>query len=218
MSYKYNTYYYWESQLSSNKDVWKCNNSNKEDLRKSVYVNTTILDYKKNILDNNWACYPDIKSLLGFIQYVFIPTAFFHILLEDNEDIFIPVCSIDEFLSYIKDKNYDEKTTKLMEENINELKKIWYIDDLSIDHIKKFCNYFNSSWINKSRILYLKVFSNPNELAYSIIANQDFIEVFEEDIGLTKNQFCSFCKNAYSNKFTKSIFIEFLNNKIGCVV
>ncbi|MCD3282409.1 hypothetical protein G8V05_09255, partial [Clostridium botulinum C/D] len=68
MSYKYNNYYYWKNVLCNKKEVWKCSIMNTLDLQESIYINTTILDYDKNTLDNNWACYPNIKALLGFIQ------------------------------------------------------------------------------------------------------------------------------------------------------
>ncbi|KEI04270.1 hypothetical protein [Clostridium botulinum] len=219
MSYKYNNYYYWKNVLCNKKEVWKCSIMNTLDLQESIYINTTILDYDKNTLDNNWACYPNIKALLGFIQYIYLPTAFFYIVNADNnDDIFMPICSTEEFIEYIKETGYNESIVNIMEQNLNELISYWNRDELSINTIKKFCYKFNNIWNNEKNILYINVFSNPREIADFIIKNEDFIEVVEEDIGLSKNQFYNLCENIYYNKFTKNIFVEFLNNKIGCIV
>lgn len=67
----------------------------------------------------NWGCYNSVKALLGFIQYVYIPTAFFHILNKDYDDIFIPICSSDCFLEYIVESQSDYK--EFMKASIEEL-------------------------------------------------------------------------------------------------
>ncbi|KGM97232.1 hypothetical protein Z968_04335 [Clostridium novyi A str. 4552] len=218
MGYKYNSYYYWENILSQKRDVWKCNFMNKDNFNKSLYVNTTILDYDKNTLDNNWACYPDVKSLLGFIQYIYLPTAFFYIVNTNNNDIFMPICSTEEFIEYIKKSRYNKNILKVMEENLKELSSYWNKKYLSIETIKNFCRKFNNMWNNEKNILYINVFSNPIDIASYIIDREEFIEVIEEDIGISKSEFYRLCSNVYNDNFTKNIFVKFLNNKVGCIV
>lgn len=47
----------------------------------------------KKYFDNNWAVYPNVESLLGFVKYIFIPTVFFCYVNNTSEEIVTPIAS-----------------------------------------------------------------------------------------------------------------------------
>ena len=63
MDNKYNNLFYWENLLVETENIWSGNFKDIPISQKSLFINTTIIDYEKNIFDNNWAVYPDVKSL-----------------------------------------------------------------------------------------------------------------------------------------------------------
>lgn len=214
---KYNTHYYWDSMANSKNDIWRYNIMDKEEVDKSIFLNTTIINYKKGIIDNNWACYSEVKGILGFIQYIYLPTVFLSLLNKDN-DIVTPICSSEEFIEYIKEYKFDKKYLKTMENNLDEVKENWYLsDEECFLNIKRFCNKFNDMWNKKDIILYINVFKNTLEIADNVM-KEEFTEVVEEDIGISKNQLYDLCRDVHTNKFIKKTFVTFLNNNIGCIV
>lgn len=214
---KYNNHFYWEHALFSQKDIYKHFLIDTISPKETIFINTTIIDYNNNIFDNNWGCYSNIKALLGFIQYIYIPSAFYHIINKDTEDILIPICSSNELIEHIREMSSEHN--EYMENTLLELTSYWELEDhLCLTLIKDFCNRFNSLWNIGNMLLYINIFLSPLDIAQHIISKEDFIEVFEEELGMRKEEFISICNDFYKNKFIQRTFVDFLNNKVGCIV
>lgn len=216
---KYNNHYFWEYVLSNGKDVFRGYFKEPTISTKGIFINSTVVDYGRNTLDNDWAFYPDIKSLLGFIQYVYIPQTFFYILNKTNKDIYVPICSSEKFIEYMEEEHFNSQYTESMKETILELSSCWDTDDdLCLHKIIKFCQNFNSIWNKDEFFLHLGIFTDAQNIAEHIIKNEGFIEILEEDFGISMNEFFKMCESFYEDKFMQKIFLQFLNNKVGCII
>ncbi|MBV4418547.1 hypothetical protein KM800_04295 [Clostridium tyrobutyricum] len=214
---KYHNYYYWEHALE-NRDVFRLNNFEKSvSIEKSMFVNTAIIDYDCKLLDNDWSCYMDTKAALGFFQYVYIPMAFFHVINKGRTPVSVPVCSTDEYIKYI-DKSSSEYR-KIMKSQIVEIESFWKLEnDSCIVHLSDFCKRFNSFWNRENVILNMSIYGNALEIAENLMDGQEFQEVVEEDIGITRDQLFDVCMRFYREKIIQRTFIEFLNNRVGCII
>ncbi|GAA0732845.1 hypothetical protein [Clostridium oceanicum] len=224
MQKRYDNYYYWEHMITNNKPVWKDCFENLSLTKNSKFIHTGIINYDKNIIEDNWACYPNAKSMLGFIQYVFIPTAFFTWLNNEFDEVVIPIASSYNILDQIKefDKEKNEYLISNMKEDIESLNNFWTLNEEEcFKSLKIFTKKFNEKWHKENKkILKLSVFQSPNEIEEYVMPENDdiFIEVLEEEIGLSKKEWQNVCKNVYHNEFVKSKFIDILNYKVGCLV
>jgi len=214
---KYNSHYYWEGTLARKTDVWQKHFDDTADPHQVLFVNTTLIDYPRNTLDNNWACYPDSKSLLGFLLYMYLPMAFYFILHEETEKLLIPIASTQELLKSIQKMNREDASAMLS--TIEDLVSFWELNESACrTALHHFCRRFNENWYGYNTILHIGIFTSTQAIAHHILEEQEFPEVLEEDIGLTSRQLKELCENFYSDTFTRKTFVKILNNKIGCII
>lgn len=214
---KYNNPYYWEGILLKKKDLWQNYFAEVKSSQDAIFINTVVIDYKRETVDNNWACYPDAKSLLGFIQYIYLPVAFFYTINITNQDLYIPICSRSEMIEYIRESGSDYGS--VMETSLDELSTYWELDNGScLAKIREFSNKFNAFWDRGNSILHLGIFGSTFEIAEHLIRTNEFTEVLEEDIGFTTSQLMQMCEKFYTDQFSKRSFVKILNNNIGCIV
>lgn len=222
MSSEYNQYWYWENMVLSENPLWSNSFKNLNLTRDSVFVYSMIMCKERGILKNNWAYYPNLESLVGFIEHVFMPTAFFT-WLDDEHEFKVPVATSAEVLDIMSVGYKNSKEIDGMWKDVERIQKVWNTDSsCCVDKLRKFSNSFNERWkINDEKLLYFRIFENPREIADFVFIgeNEDvFEEVIEEDIGMTKKQWQETCENVYDNKFLSNRFVDILNNKVGCLV
>ena len=216
---RYNNLFYWENLLFKKENIWSGNFKDIPISSRSIFINTTIIDYKKNIFDNNWAVYPDKKSLLGFIQYVFMPTVFFCYVNDRNKDILTPIGSKEELIKEIKALCEKEDVICKMKYFINEIDGLWALNESQlIDELKKYCCEFNRAWHEQDTVFHVTVYSSGEEIVEEISKEDNFLEVIEEDIGMSISTLKETIGNLQENLFMKSNFIKILNNQIGCLI
>lgn len=214
---KYNDHHYWENLLAKRKKPWQSCFVPFAEVHKAIFINTVIVDYRRNTLDNDWSCHADVRSLLGFIQYLHLPLVFYYTLNQDNEDLFFPVSSTGEFIEYIRQSTSPH--AQLMEEMLLEVNSCWLLDPADcLMQLKNFCCRFNSFWAQDKFILNINVFANTSEIAQYLIVQNEFPEILEEDTGLTTSQLLKMCDNFYNERFMQKNFVKILNHKIGCVI
>lgn len=211
---KYKHHQYWESLLPKN--PWQGSFA-AENAAQTLFVNTVIIDYRRSILDNNWASYPDVKSLLGFLQYLHVPLVFFHTLHPDKQELFVPVCSSAEFIELIDRSGCAQAPA--MRQALLELDRCWRLDDtLCLLALRNFCHRFNAFWQQRDYTLNISVFADTLEIARYILEQNPFPEIFEEDTGLTPGKLFDMCNNFYQEPLLRRNFVKLLNHKIGCVI
>lgn len=220
MRCKYDHYYYWKNLMEQKGH----DNPFARDkiTENSVFLNGVIVNCFKGSY-NRWLHFPDIRALIGFLSYVFIPTAFFMFLSEEDEDVMIN-SDLDELLNIMQesDKCQEKELIPLMKEFSIRLKELWnYEYNECFNALKNFSASYNKQWNQTlEEFSYFEVFNSPRELGKYVVElyekSEDVdISRLEEQLGVAKEEWLSICDKVYENDFMNRKFTELLNNRIG---
>ncbi len=69
-----------------------------------------------------------------------------------------------------------------------------------------------------TRIFHINIYSSGKEIIEKISKEDNFLEVIEEDIGMSIDTLKEITKDLHHNLFMKNNFIKILNNQIGCII
>lgn len=215
---------YWEKIIRNNKTIKTKMFIDEPITEKTVYIHYVIFN-KKSGIESVWTPIPKARMLLGFIQYCFLPEAYYRwIEGKENKITNIPSLSVENVLSMgIKNEKLDKIEIQHMRSQINSIKKMWNMpsSDL-IKNIKKFSREFNRAWLgNSTEFLYLNVYNNAEELGQFVLSTNeqtDYKKDFEEKIGLSAEQWLELCKNAHKDKEAEAIFKSILFKQLTEVI
>jgi hypothetical protein len=215
---RYNNLSFWKNEIIRNNNLWEGYFDNKEISKDSKIIYTGILDVNKNILHCGWAVYPCIYSMLGFLQYVYLPTSFFIWFDRKPDNIHIPILNFDTMVINtleFNDSNVNLESINSMRKAYNFLNDLWALDyDSLISKLNTFCDTLNNTWNNPpNQRLFIKFFNNPRD-TFSFIKNcveQDSKDLIEEDISMTFDTFKFACDNAIEEPLLNKSFIDILN-------
>lgn len=214
----YKNFSFWENKILKEENLWEGYFDNKGIIETSKIIYTGIFDLEKNILQCGWASYPCTYSLLGFLQYVFLPTSFFSWFDRKSDDFYIPVSNFDivvnETLKY-NDSNVDLNSVNSIKKSYDFINNLWDLnyDSISLE-LKAFCDSFNNTWNNEpNQKLFIKVFDSPCDI-FDFIKNSiawDSKEFIEEDISMTLESLKFACDNAIEEPLLNKRLIDILN-------
>lgn len=221
---KYNSFDYWKNLISENRTIRGHMLMNKVPTDKSLYIHSLIF-CKENGLNNIWSYFPSIQALIGYIQYSFLPEAFYiWINSRDGLVTSVPIKPVEEI---IRDGEKRKKITKeesdQMKKHLNMISKCWELPkNRLIPELKKFIRDFNRTWYGDSReFLYLKIFEKPEELGKFVIesnymssSEEDFKKKTDEDI----YTWLEICKKATTNKIAGETFRKILQKNLTEVI
>lgn len=220
----YNSLTFWENEIIRDNNLWEGYFNNKNITNDSKIIYTGILDLNKNILQCGWAVYPCTYSLLGFLQYVYLPTAFFIWFDHKSDNFYIPLSNFSTTVrKTLKDNNSNVNLNSVnsMKKAYDYLNHLWNADSDSLSlKLDIFCNTFNTTWNNDpNQKLYIKIFDNPTDtfdfVKESIIFDsKDFIE---EDISMTLDTLRFACNNAMEEPLLNRRFIDILNTNVPII-
>lgn len=221
---KSKTVCYWEDLITSNKTLKGKIFENEPITKRTMYIHYVIFN-KKSGLENVWAPIPDINKVLGFIQFCFLPEAYYK-WIEGKKKVVtkIPTLSLDKLLKHaIENKRITKEEEEHIKENIEFINKLWHINgDKVIRELNKFCRTFNSNWLGDSNgFLYLRVFKNTEELGKFVVDSNiktDYENKFEEKIGMTQDEWLLLCKDAYKDKSKERKFKNILFKQLKEVI
>lgn len=221
---KYNTLEYWKDAITE-EEVWTGPFKNLPITEKSLFIHSVIVNC--NDADgyiDAWACFPDIQALLGFIEYVFLPTAFSIWLngLEDDEDEEEEALKTAEEIldAYVGLQNHKYKKELLaMRSNIAEIDSFWDLDDKKcLLYLEQFAKKMYSQWAGPiEKFFYFHIFKSPVEIGKYVVDSFEedkLLDIMEEDMGLTKKQWEYIYNNIYHNEKNEYRFFEILNDKL----
>lgn len=174
-----------------------------------ITENTKYLHYvifNRNVgIQNVWVMVPNFDRLVQFIQYVFMPEAYYK-WVEGKKKLIshVPSNDVEKIISMIN-RNNTEEDKKKMRNDITAVKKL---NGLSSEHgmrkLRIFCSRFNNNWLgNDDEFLYLKAFNNAEELGKFVVETNvqtDCEKCYEEAIGMTTEEWFKVCENAHKNK------------------
>lgn len=210
---KYQQPDFWEWTLGK-QDVWNDLFVPPEQLRQPVFINACVADEQRVLLDNNWACYPDTESILGFVQYVFLPTVFYYVLHPENERLMVPIQSTSELLEMVYSSESPHRLA--MSGFVFELSSIWQrTGEQQKTALCHFCNRFNRYWQRKGLQLSLNIFCCAEDVATHLKELVWCEELFEEEHGYSYAQLDELCTRFETEPFAKHLLLNWLNTRVG---
>ncbi|WP_160684983.1 hypothetical protein [Clostridium sp. C2-6-12] len=216
-------YYFWEHKILNHANLWEGYFDNHNITEASKIVYTGILDNDKNIFHHGFVVYPSIYELLGFLQNVFLPTAFFTWFDRNYDDFYMPLepypTVVNEVIEHNKNLDLDLTLINSMNDSYYFLNNLWLFEEsiLSIA-LKSFCEKFNNEWDRDyNQKIFLMTFNSPSEVFDFIktsIGWSDYDEFIEEQISMSLDQLKFTCENAIIEPLLNKKFIEILNTTI----
>ena len=224
MRQNYNSFDYWKELISENRTIRGHMLMNKLPTDKSLYIHTLIF-CRENGLNNIWGYLPDVKALIGYIQYSFLPEAFYIWINSKNGSVStIPIKSVEQVIS---DGERNNKITKeeaeKMRNQVIMIKKCWDLPkNKLILELKKFVRDFNRTWYgDSSEFLYLKIFEKPEELG-KFVLESSYMSSSEDELKEKTNEdtttWLEMCKKATTNKKSGEQFRRILQKNLTEVI
>ena len=220
MRHNYNSFEYWKGLISENKTIRGHMLMNRMPTDKSLYIHTVIF-CRNNGLNNIWGYLPDIKSLIGYIQYSFLPEAFYIWIHSKYGSVpKIPIKTVEQVIS---DGVISEKITreeaKEMKHQVTIIKKCWDLPKNKLmPELKRFVRDFNRSWHgDSSEFLYLKIFEKPEDLGRFVLDSSYMLnseELFRKENTEDITEWLELCKNATTNKQAGEKFRNILQKNL----
>ncbi|WP_294386923.1 hypothetical protein [uncultured Clostridium sp.] len=224
MRQNYNSFDYWKELISENRTIRGHMLMHKLPTDKSLYIHTLIF-CRENGLNNIWGYLPDDKALIGYIQYSFLPEAFYIWINSKNGSVqAIPIKSAEQVISDgEKDKKITKEEATKMRNHLNMIKKCWDLPKGKlILELKKFVRDFNRTWYgDSSEFLYLKIFEKPEELGKFVLESSYMSgsqEEIREKINEDTTNWLEICKKATTNKKIGEQFREILQKNLTEVI
>lgn len=212
---KYSQSEYWEWTLGK-QDVWNDLFVPPEQLSHPVFVNACVVDSGRSLLDNNWACYPGLEPVLGFVQYIFLPTVFYYAMHPEIDRLVVPVLSSEEFLEQIRES--DSVHRLAMSGFVYEALSLWnQPEHRQAKALEKFCARFNRYWEQQDSLFCLNLFFSPHTVASYLKEQLWCEELFSEEFGFTYQQLDDLCNRFDEEPFAKHLFLHWLNTRVGCL-
>ena len=186
------------------------------------YLHYVIFNRKVGF-QNVWVMVPNFNRLIEFIEYVFMPEAYYK-WVEGKKKLITHIHSIDveKIISMINRKSTEEEKEK-MKNDIVALRKLKGLSaDNGMRKIKIFCSRFNNNWLgNDDEFLYLKAFGSAEELGKFVVETNlqtDSEDSYEKTIGMTTEEWFKVCENAHKNKEDEEKFKKVLFKHLEDIV
>ena len=222
MGEMYNSFNYWQNLVNEHKLLKSHLFMQEVPTEKSIYFHTLILG-KKNGIDNSWSYFPDIRSLIGYIQYSFLQEAFYKLIYGQEKVITkIPDFTIGEIANEgEKSKKISREASTNMINNYEFIKELKDVSHYKVeDKLKEFIYEFNKMWLGSDKgFIYMKIFDTPEELGEFVISSAlitNTKEELENILGMTISEWRDICKFATKDlakgKILKTVLLKNLKD------
>jgi hypothetical protein len=156
---------------------------------------------------------------------VFLPTAFALVLLSEEGEFVTPMATAKEVLDLAEEINEDKNRgyIKIMRLQDAELEAIWDMDEEEMwRSLYHFTQGFNEIWGKTMDVFfYFNIFKTPMAVGEHLIneyENDEMLDYFEDESGLSKEEWISTCSSVYENDFSRIKFLDILNNRTKDII
>lgn len=212
----YNSFSYWENIINENKTIRGHMFMKETPTENSFYFHTLIFA-NNNGINNLWGYCPNIRSLLGYMQYSFLQEAFYKWIYGQEKLITrIPHLTVDKIVKEAEKLNKISKETAYnIKNDYYFLSKLWNISSDKIEReLKKFSIEFNRRWMGDNKqFLYIKFFKTPEELGEFVISSTLMTSTekeLENKINMTIDEWRQICKLTLEDPSKGEIFRKIL--------
>ncbi|WP_238884174.1 hypothetical protein [Clostridium sp. YIM B02551] len=223
MRQAYNSSDYWKEQITRSKTLRGRMFLEEPITNKTVYLHSLIF-CKNTGIENLWMPIPSIKFLVGYIEYSFLQEAFYKWAFcgkgNDKPSIDISNRYTEEIITLaIKNNKISKTEANNMKRHLSMVKKCWDLSNEEIlTELKKFTRDFNKTWLgDNTEFLYLKIFSNPKELADFVIDTTNMTSIgekFEKELGVDQEGFRKICLMASEDSECEKKLKNILSRKL----
>ena len=221
MRENYNSFNYWERIINENKTVRGHMFMEKPPTENSIYFHTLVFS-KKNGLNNVWGYFPNLRSLIGYLQYSFLQEAFFKWIYGKEQVITkIPHCTLKEIIKEGQKSNkIDKESADKMIEYYNNISKLWDMPSKKAEfELRRLLNKFNKDWMgDNQQFLYIKLFKSAEELGDFVITSNSITSTSEEIecvIGRDIEDWKEICRKATKDNNIGLLFRDILLKKLS---
>ncbi len=224
MRENYNSFDYWENVIRENKTIRGHMFMQKPPTEKSLYFHTLIFS-KSNGINNIWGYFPNVRSLIGYLQYSFLQESFYKwIHGKDKLITKIPSISVERI---IEEGEKAKKITKEIADNMKKdyqfLSKLWDMPSKDAEReLRKFLREFNKKWMGDNReFIYIKLFKSPEEVGEFVVSSAMMTNTehdLENKIGMKIEEWKKLCENTLKDKAKAERFREILLKKLSEVL
>jgi hypothetical protein len=165
--------------------------------------------------------FPDIKAVTGFVQYIFLPTAFVGYFMIHEMDPQTIMIGDETFSSIINQlplrEEVTEETVMIMKEILELLESSWMLDDsetfMILDQVLRKLETIHVEHIITS----FNVLRSPSGLASWLVNEYESepvlgIPSLEEEVKMNVHEFLQLSKEAESKPFQSKRFFHSLDN------
>lgn len=188
----YDSINYWKERLDHPASLWSGVFEDKAIQADAIVVAPTMLHSYLNVEIMGHVVYPTPKSVLGFLQYVYLPTAFQSVFSCDMSKRYFVARKLTRFFTY-KRKEHPRIKEKIdqMEKFYDEIDELWdKSDETIVKELIKWTEAFNENWLDIVGLSFsLRVFSSPKnflEETISLYEEKGDIALLEDGVGLSK--------------------------------
>lgn len=221
----YNSEIFWRNCLKKT-NVWQGSFCTKresadrsainENYSSTIYINSTIIDSRRDIFSYDWANYPDAHATLGFIQYVFLPTFYYSMLCKENKILLTPIQSQDALVSELEKSGHEDSGKMIY--FLRLAQRMWPLCEKSLTYaLLEFCRLFNSSWYKPGRFSKIDIYLSTEEIADRLRQVYCNDEMVYEETGMVMDELYNLCSLADSDHASRILLVHFLNHNMGCL-
>lgn len=224
MRENYNSYDYWQKIIGENQIIRGHMFMQKPPTEKSLYFHTLVFS-KSNGINSIWGYFPNVRSLIGYLQYSFLQEAFYK-WINGREKLItrIPSISVEKI---IEEGEKVHKITKEVAENMKKdyhfLASLWEMPSKNAEReLRKFLIEFNKRWMGDNKeFIYIKLFKSPKEVGdfvveSAVLTNSE--NELEEKLGIKISEWKSICENTLKDKTKVERFKNILLKKLSEVL
>lgn len=220
----YNSITYWEPFIRKNKTLRERVFKYDYITDQTIYLHYTIFS-KKSGVESGWVPAPNLQAFLGYIQYCFLPEAYYTWLYGYEKGISsVPIVTVDAILKEaIKNNKVSKEDEKNIKDNMDNLNRLWRLRRENCEsEIQMFCSKFNSNWLGDSNsFLYMKAFFSPRELGEFVVntvCETNCSECFNIDMSMGKDQWLRFCDEVSKDKQKGEEFKGYLFRELKSII
>lgn len=177
----------------------------------SPFVYLAFVDEEKDFFRCGWSMYKDYQEMLGFLEHVFIPTAYFNWLERRSSNFYLPVSDFDTVLREVKTEQSIAGQDILIQMK-EQLRAMYHEENFNFLYDK--CETINNHYIMDNRRIYIRVFENIHDVKRELFEILDFDEVFEEEMGMDKTSFQRLCDHLEDELFFRKRMTSYLNSHV----
>lgn len=223
MKNKYNIPDYWRQKIHQNESFWDGLFESQPITPRSVIINPVILNPFTNQAEDAWAVYPNPQSVIGYLKYFYLPTAFIGMIEEEMDNRYYFSENLLEMLAELKEEHMDKvDLIEEMESCYLRLDALWDDDDnWCMEALTAWAAALNEQWQAEDHgmVLSIHLFRSPEETMKYIMKSYEAhigIEQLEHDLGFSQEELIQIASDdIFQNDFMKRKFTDLLTNRLA---